>query len=101
MAEQGFISWKWLGKLKLNNGGFRVCVGGEEDVRYVLSETAYITLELIKSYRPAYCAMTMMSLLGLPLELPANAPARSHGLTSFLSGLPEYISRCQPPKSAV
>ncbi|CAF9916077.1 MAG: CAAX farnesyltransferase (FTase) subunit beta [Heterodermia speciosa] len=69
--------WKWLGELKQSDGGFRVCTGGEEDVR------------------GAYCSMTMISLLGLPLELPPEAPARAHGLTSFLSGLPEYLSRCQ------
>lgn len=39
--------------------------------------------------------MTMISLLGLPLDLPPSAPARAHGLTTFVSGLPEYLSRCQ------
>lgn len=52
-------------------------VGGEEDVR------------------GAYCTMTIISLLALPLELPPNAPARASGFTSFLDGLPEYLSRCQ------
>ena len=28
--------WRWLGELKQSDGGFRVCVGGEEDVRYGL-----------------------------------------------------------------
>ena len=27
--------WKWLGQLKKTNGGFTLCVGGEEDIRYV------------------------------------------------------------------
>ena len=44
--------------------------------------------------RGAYCSMTMISLLGLPLDLPSNAPASADGLTSFMSGLPEYLSRC-------
>ena len=38
--------------------------------------------------------MVIISLLALPLELPPNAPARAHGFTSFLDGLPEYLSRC-------
>lgn len=25
--------WQWLGNLKQSDGGFRVCEGGEEDVR--------------------------------------------------------------------
>ena len=39
--------------------------------------------------------MTMISLLGLPLDLPPDAPARADGCTSFWSGLPEYLSRCK------
>ena len=39
--------------------------------------------------------MVMISLLALPLELPLDAPARARGLTSFVDGLPEYLSRCQ------
>ncbi|BDD58308.1 hypothetical protein MPDQ_000399 [Monascus purpureus] len=69
--------WKWLGKLKTPEGGFRVCEGGEADVRGV------------------YCAMTIISLLNLPLTLPPEAEARHSGLETFFSGLPEYISRCQ------
>ena len=45
-------------------------------------------------YRGAYCAMTIISLLAIPLELPPNAPSRATGFTSFLDGLPEYLSRC-------
>lgn len=45
-------------------------------------------------YSGAYCTMTIISLLALPLELPPNAPARASGFTSFLDGLPEYLSRC-------
>ena len=70
-------SWRWLGNVKQADGGFQMAVGGEEDVR------------------GAYCAMVMISLLGLPLELPLDAPARANGLTTFLDGLPEYLSRCQ------
>ncbi|KAM0794710.1 CaaX farnesyltransferase beta subunit Ram1 [Usnea florida] len=69
--------WRWLGELKQSDGGFRMSVGGEEDVR------------------GAYCAMTIISLLAIPLELPPNAPSRVTGFTSFLDGLPEYLSRCQ------
>ena len=39
--------------------------------------------------------MVLISLLELPLELPLDAPARDHGLTTFVEGLPEYLSRCQ------
>ena len=39
--------------------------------------------------------MTIISLLAIPLELPPYAPARASGLTSFLDGLPEYLSRCK------
>lgn len=39
--------------------------------------------------------MVMISLLALPLDLPPNAPARAQGLTKFIDGLPEYLSRCQ------
>ncbi|GAQ38130.1 CAAX farnesyltransferase (FTase) subunit beta [Aspergillus tubingensis] len=69
--------WRWLGSLKQPDGGFRVCAGGEEDVR------------------GAYCAMVVHSLLNLPLELPPDAEARQHGLETFTSGLSEYLSRCQ------
>ncbi|MCJ1270655.1 CAAX farnesyltransferase (FTase) subunit beta [Lobaria immixta] len=70
-------TWRWLGHLKQHDGGFVVCVGGEEDVR------------------GAYCSMVLISLLALPLELPSSAPSKIHGLHSFLDGLPEYLSRCQ------
>ena len=43
----------------------------------------------------AYCSMVIISLLNIPLELPPNAPSRDQGLTSFLDGLPEYLSRSQ------
>ncbi|OAX78820.1 hypothetical protein ACJ72_06869 [Emergomyces africanus] len=69
--------WQWLGKLKQADGGFQVTLGGEEDVR------------------GAYCAMVMISLLDLPLELPPDSPARHAGLDTFINGLPEYLSRCQ------
>ncbi|MCJ1399217.1 hypothetical protein MMC11_002419 [Xylographa trunciseda] len=69
--------WKWLGQLKQPNGGFAVVQGGEIDVR------------------GAYCALVMISLLCLPLDLPYDAPARQHGQTSFLDDLPQWLSRCQ------
>jgi len=69
--------WNWLGRLKQPNGGFQVCEGGEEDVR------------------GAYCALVIISLLNLPLELPQSARARESGLSTFRDGLGEYLSRCQ------
>lgn len=32
-ASDPFPRWQWLGRLKEADGGFRVCEGGEEDVR--------------------------------------------------------------------
>ncbi|KAI9814630.1 MAG: CAAX farnesyltransferase (FTase) subunit beta [Pycnora praestabilis] len=69
--------WKWLGDVKQRDGGFQVCVGGEEDVR------------------GAYCSMVIISLLNLPLDLPASSSARVNQHDTFVSGLPEYLSRCQ------
>lgn len=69
--------WHFLGQVKEADGGFRMAIGGEEDVR------------------GAYCAMTAITLLNLPLELPPDAPARAAGLTSFLDGLGEWIGKCQ------
>ncbi|KAJ5772923.1 hypothetical protein N7457_007819 [Penicillium paradoxum] len=80
VADPGFWfprRWQWLGRLKQPDGGFRVCEGGEEDVR------------------GAYCAMTLISLLDLPLALAPGSQAREAGLESLTSGLPEYLSRCQ------
>ena len=54
-----------------------MCQGGEVDIR------------------GAYCGMTIISLLNLPLELPPNSPARVHGNETFLTNLPEWISSCQ------
>ncbi|QKX55641.1 uncharacterized protein TRUGW13939_02738 [Talaromyces rugulosus] len=73
--------WLWLGKLKQPDGGFQLVAGGEEDVR--------------QAWRGAYCAIVIISLLDLPLELPPESEARKHGLHTFVSGLPEYLSRCQ------
>ena len=69
--------WHWLGTIKQADGGFCMAVGAEEDIR------------------GAYCAMTIITLLSLPLELPPNAPARQSGMTSFLDGLGEWVGRCQ------
>ncbi|KAK2768516.1 CAAX farnesyltransferase (FTase) subunit beta [Arachnomyces sp. PD_36] len=69
--------YKWLGSLKQPDGGFQVSIGGEQDVR------------------GAYCAMVIIALLDLPLELPPEAEARKFGFNTFLDGLPEYLSRCQ------
>ncbi|KAL2870853.1 CAAX farnesyltransferase subunit beta RAM1 [Aspergillus lucknowensis] len=69
--------WRWLGRLKQPDGGITVCEGGEEDVR------------------GAYCAMVIISLLDLPLDLPPDAKARECGLKTFTSGLSVYLSRCQ------
>lgn len=69
--------WRWLGRLKQADGGFQMAIGGEEDVR------------------GAYCAMVAISLLNLPLDLPRNSPAWSREGDTLLTGLPEWIARCQ------
>ena len=69
--------WEWLGCMKQADGGFCMAGGGEEDIR------------------GAYCAMTILTLLHLPLELPPHAPARKAGLTSFLDRLGEWVGQCQ------
>ncbi|MCJ1328177.1 CAAX farnesyltransferase (FTase) subunit beta [Thelotrema lepadinum] len=69
--------WEWLGEIKQPEGGFSVTVGGEVDVR------------------GAYCAIVVISLLNLPLELPPRSPARRLGLSTFLDNLPEWLAKCQ------
>lgn len=90
--------WKWLSGLKQVDGGFMVCERGEEDVRGV------------------YCALTLISLLGLPTELAPEdiirlkresqeiqSGMRTGGWNydptqvpqNLLDGVPEYLSRCQ------
>jgi protein farnesyltransferase subunit beta len=69
--------WHFLGSIKHSNGGFSMAVGAEQDVR------------------GAYCAMTAIVLLNLPLELPPDAPARATGLQAFTDGLGEWVGRCQ------
>ncbi|KAK3111120.1 CAAX farnesyltransferase (FTase) subunit beta [Teratosphaeriaceae sp. CCFEE 6253] len=69
--------WRWLGTVKQADGGFCMAVGAEEDIR------------------GAYCAMTVITLLNLPLALPADAPARKAGLTSFTDKVGDWVSRCQ------
>ncbi|EMC97778.1 hypothetical protein BAUCODRAFT_403486 [Baudoinia panamericana UAMH 10762] len=69
--------WHWLGQVKQADGGFRMAVGAEEDIR------------------GAYCAMTIITLLNLPLELPPEAHARGAGLQTFTDRLGEWVGRCQ------
>ncbi|KAF2493244.1 terpenoid cyclases/Protein prenyltransferase [Lophium mytilinum] len=69
--------WHFLGNMKQADGGFTMAPGGEEDIR------------------GAFCAMVIVALLNLPLELPPTSPARIKGDETFLTKLPEWISRCQ------
>ncbi|KAF2154687.1 terpenoid cyclases/Protein prenyltransferase [Myriangium duriaei CBS 260.36] len=69
--------WSWLGSIKQPDGGFAMAVDGEIDIR------------------GAYCSMTIISLLNLPLELPLDCPARKAGLHSFTDKLGEWVGRCQ------
>ncbi|KAF1813573.1 terpenoid cyclases/Protein prenyltransferase [Eremomyces bilateralis CBS 781.70] len=69
--------WHYLGRMKQPHGPFTMCAGGEVDVR------------------GAFCALVIISLLGLPLELPQDAPARKSGCDNFLTNLGEWIGKCQ------
>ncbi|KAK0617339.1 terpenoid cyclases/protein prenyltransferase alpha-alpha toroid [Immersiella caudata] len=70
--------WKWLCALKQPDGGFQVSVGGEEDVR------------------GAYCASVIITLLNIPLDLTTDSPAWTpDGRANLLSGLGDYVRRCQ------
>jgi len=69
--------WHWLGRLKQADGAFQISEGGEKDTR------------------GAYCALIVISLLSLPIELPPDSPARDAGLKTFNDRLGTYISRCQ------
>ncbi|TKA22952.1 hypothetical protein B0A50_07694 [Salinomyces thailandicus] len=69
--------WRWLGEVKQADGGFKMALGAEEDIR------------------GAYCAMTILALLNLPLELPQDCAARKTGLNSFTDKLGEWVSSCQ------
>lgn len=69
--------WHFLGRMKQADGGFTMCEGGEEDIR------------------GAFCALVVLSLLNLPLDLPPDAPTRQNGFTSFTDGLGAWITTCQ------
>ncbi|KAK4147551.1 terpenoid cyclases/protein prenyltransferase alpha-alpha toroid [Dichotomopilus funicola] len=70
--------WKWLNSLKQPDGGFQVCLGGEEDIR------------------GAYCASVIITLLRLPLDLSPESPAYTGDSNANLfTGVADYVSRCQ------
>ncbi|KAK4127211.1 terpenoid cyclases/Protein prenyltransferase [Parathielavia appendiculata] len=70
--------WRWLCSLKQPDGGFQVCLGGEEDIR------------------GAYCAAVIISLLRLPLELaPESLAYTGDGSVNLLTGVGDYVRRCQ------
>ncbi|KAK3076432.1 hypothetical protein LTS18_013020, partial [Coniosporium uncinatum] len=50
--------WRWIGQMKQRDGGFTMCFGGEEDCR------------------GAMCALMILSILDLPMELPDEVPAK-------------------------
>ncbi|KAI8635679.1 terpenoid cyclases/Protein prenyltransferase [Xylariaceae sp. FL1651] len=69
--------WKWLCVLKEPDGGFRLTMGGEVDVR------------------GAYCAAVLITLLNLPLDLPPDSPSWTPERPDLFTGLADYIRRCQ------
>lgn len=44
--------------------------------------------------------MAIISLLDLPLELPADSEARKAGLENLTDGLAQYMSRCKKNSSS-
>ena len=89
--------WRWLGSLKQPDGGFQVCLGGEEDIRYVcwLSGRDRVP-ELTAGERGAYCAAVIISLLRLPLDLTPESPAYTEdGSANLLTGVADYVRRCK------
>ncbi|KAL2162050.1 hypothetical protein VTH06DRAFT_7835 [Thermothelomyces fergusii] len=70
--------WRWLCSLKQPDGGFQVCLGGEEDIR------------------GAYCAAVIITLLRLPLDLTPESPAYAEdGSVNLFTGVADYVQRCQ------
>ncbi|KAI1380329.1 terpenoid cyclases/Protein prenyltransferase [Hypoxylon crocopeplum] len=69
--------WKWLCALKQPDGGFRMAIGGEVDIR------------------GAYCAAVLITLLNLPLDLPTDSPAWTADRPNLFTGLADYVRRCQ------
>ncbi|KAL2176164.1 terpenoid cyclases/protein prenyltransferase alpha-alpha toroid [Thermothelomyces heterothallicus CBS 202.75] len=77
--------WRWLCSLKQPDGGFQVCLGGEEDIRYKK-----------KIIRGAYCAAVIITLLRLPLDLTPESPAYTGDSSANLfTGVADYVQRCQ------
>lgn len=62
-------------------------------MRYV-KQRGWLDFDFLTFRRGAYCAMTIISLLDLPLTL-ADGQARDAGLETLTSGLPQYLSRCE------
>ncbi|KAI1768536.1 terpenoid cyclases/Protein prenyltransferase [Hypoxylon sp. FL1150] len=69
--------WRWLCALKRPDGGFRMAVGGEVDIR------------------GAYCAAVLITLLNLPLDLLPGSPAWTEDRPNLFTGLADYVRRCQ------
>ncbi|KAL2150785.1 hypothetical protein VTH82DRAFT_7348 [Thermothelomyces myriococcoides] len=70
--------WRWLCSLKQPDGGFQVCLGGEEDIR------------------GAYCAAVIITLLRLPLDLTPESPAYAgDSSVNLFTGVADYVQRCQ------
>ncbi|KKA28797.1 hypothetical protein TD95_002857 [Thielaviopsis punctulata] len=71
--------WEWLSELKQADGGFEMVVGGEVDIR------------------GAYCAASIISLLGLPLDLAPTSRIKDQvdGSFNLFSNVGEYVRRCQ------
>ncbi|KAI1436221.1 terpenoid cyclases/Protein prenyltransferase [Xylaria sp. CBS 124048] len=69
--------WKWLCALKQPDGGFRMSLGGEIDVR------------------GAYCAAVLITLLKLPLDIPRDSSTGTPEDQDLFTGLADYVRSCQ------
>ena len=50
---------------------------------------------MLNKHSGAYIAAVIITLLDIPLELHPDSPAWSREGTTLLTGLPEWISRCE------
>jgi protein farnesyltransferase subunit beta len=88
--------WRWLCSLKQPDGGFQVCLGGEEDIRYVQSADRQARPGLTAGKRGAYCAAVIITLLRLPLDLTPESPAYTGDSgVNLLTGVADYVRRCK------
>jgi protein farnesyltransferase subunit beta len=53
------------------------------------------TLCIVDNSSGAYCAMVLISLLDLPIDLPSTSAAKLEDEDTLVTRLPEYLSGCK------